>query len=102
MSSKRTEITDLIYNPVEAAFEAVVTVHDGPDTARYAESLKAPLTASFEAIIAGMTAHALKQHHSKTPGLRARLMAEGERLAVPDAHLAPLKTMLNGLLARAA
>ncbi|MEL7213586.1 MAG: hypothetical protein AAGK92_13055 [Pseudomonadota bacterium] len=102
MSSKRTEISDLIYNPAEAAFEAIVTVHDGPVTARYAESLQAPLNASFETISAGMIARAQKQHRSKTPGLRARLLADGEVLPVPRAHLAPLKTLLDGLVTRAA
>ncbi|WP_224824950.1 hypothetical protein [Cognatishimia sp. MH4019] len=102
MSSKRTEISELIYNPVETAFEAIVTIHDGPVTARYAASLKAPLNASFETISAGMIARAHKQHRSETPGLRTRLLADGESLPVPRAHLAPLKTMLDSLFARAA
>ena len=102
MSSHRTEITNLTYNAAEAAFEAIVTIHDGPVAARYAASLKAPLNAAFETISAGMIARALKQHGSARPGLRARLMSDRETLPLSAAHLAPLKQLLDGLFAKAA
>ena len=102
MSSHRTEITNLTYNAAEAAFEAIVTIHDGPVAARYAASLKAPLNASFKTISTGMIARALKHHTSDRPGLRARLMSDRDTLPLPAAHLAPLKQMLDSLVAQAA
>lgn len=102
MSSQKTKISDLIYNPADAAFEAIVTIQDGPATARYAASLKAPLNADFETISAGMIARALKQHRSSRPQLRARLVSDSAPLPVDTATLAPFKRLIDELFARAA
>lgn len=70
MQNIQPELTDVIYNAAEQAFEAKVTLHDGTDSHSYACAIEAPITMSFEDAAKGLTTQALRKHGAPV-GLRS-------------------------------
>lgn len=62
MQIEKTELTDVIYNAAEQAFEAKVTVHGAAQAQTYACAVNAPITMSFEEAAAGLARQALSKH----------------------------------------
>ncbi|MEM6310117.1 MAG: hypothetical protein AAF754_08705 [Pseudomonadota bacterium] len=62
MKQLQTEISNVIYNAAEQAFEARVSVHDSVNSVSYACSIKAPINMSFERAAKGLTQQALRRH----------------------------------------
>jgi hypothetical protein len=70
---EKLQLSNIVYNPERAGFEALVSVHDRGLTFRYPSFLPAPLHADFRLIADGLGKRALAVHRSKKPGLRAWL-----------------------------
>lgn len=70
MHNLKTELSDVIYNAAEQAFEAKVTIHEGTARTSYACAIEAPITMSFEDAAKGLTKQALRKHGAPR-GLRA-------------------------------
>ena len=75
MQTPRTELTGVIYNAAEQAFEAKVTVHDAKGTASYACAIEAPISLSFEDAAEGLARQALRKH-GMPRGLRSWMAHE--------------------------
>lgn len=74
MQNIRTEIGDVIYNPVEQSFEAKVTVHEGSRITSYPCAINAPITMSFPRAARGLVKQALRRH-GKPSALRSILQS---------------------------
>lgn len=64
MQSHPVQLTDVIYNAGTQSYEALVTVHDGSLTRKYACSINAPITMSFKDAAAGLRTQAMRRHAS--------------------------------------
>lgn len=64
MLRQQIEMSDVIYNAAEQAFEARVTIHSDTARVRYACSLPAPITTSFEEAARGLRREAFRQARS--------------------------------------
>ena len=87
MKHLQTEITNVIYNAAEQAFEANVTVHQAGNSTKYACSIKAPIDMSFERAAKGLTKQALRRHGAPT-GLFSRVAPMPARIVH---RIAPLR-----------
>ncbi len=56
------QLSDVVYNAATQSFEALVTVHDGTRTQRYACAIDAPITMEFEAAAKGLATQALRRN----------------------------------------
>ncbi len=79
MQTVQTELKDVIYNAAEQAFEAKVTIHEGPQSHSYACAIAAPMTMSFEDAAKGLSKQAMRKHGAPR-GLRATMARSGVRL----------------------
>ncbi len=62
MQTRPIELTNVIYNPANQCFEALVTVHDGDTTRKYPCAINAPIDMSFEDAAKGLSTQALRRH----------------------------------------
>lgn len=62
MHTRPIQMNDVIYNAAEQCFEALVTVHDGECTRKYACSINAPMSISFADAAAGLRKQAERRH----------------------------------------
>ncbi len=62
MQNPQTELSNVIYNAAEQAFEAKVTLHEGDRCFSYACAINAPITMSFEDAAKGLARQALRKH----------------------------------------
>ena len=58
MQTRQIQMNDVIYNAAEQCFEALVTVHDGDRSRKYACAINAPMTMSFDQAAKGLTTQA--------------------------------------------
>lgn len=65
MKTRPIQIDEVVYNASTQSFDALVTVHDGPLTRKYACAIQAPISMSFEVAAAGLTTQALRLHATK-------------------------------------
>lgn len=65
MQTHPIQLADVIYNAANQSYEALVTVHDGAQTRKYACSINAPLTTSFKDAASGLSKQALRRHASR-------------------------------------
>ena len=65
MQTRPIQMNDVIYNAAEQCFEALVTVHDGECSRKYACSITAPISTSFEDAAAGLRRQAERRHASR-------------------------------------
>ncbi|MGR3502199.1 hypothetical protein [Pseudaestuariivita sp.] len=75
----QAELSDVIYNAAEQAFEAVVTLPTSRGPLRYAASFPAPITLDFDAATAGLVTHAERMHRLNR-GMRA---GAARRMSLP-------------------
>ena len=62
MQTRPIQMNDVMYNAAEQCFEAVVTVHDGPLSRKYACSIQAPISMSFADAAKGLSKQAERRH----------------------------------------
>lgn len=67
MLRQKIEMSDVIYNAAEQAFEARVTIQSDAVHVRYACSLRAPITTSFEEAARRLRNNAIHQARSWAP-----------------------------------
>ncbi len=89
MQNQPVELTRVIYNPVDQAFEALVTVHDVSGTRNYACSIHAPIDMEFSRAKAGLTKQALRRHNGLS---HAEDLPHGRLLPHSIARLFKLRT----------
>jgi hypothetical protein len=65
MQTRPIQMNDVIYNAAEQCFEALVTVHDGDCSRKYACSINAPISTSFADAAAGLRKQAERRHTSR-------------------------------------
>lgn len=65
MQTRPIQMSDVMYNAAEQCFEALVTVHDGPVTRKYACSINAPISMSFADAAKGLSKQAERRHMSR-------------------------------------
>ena len=65
MQTRQIQMNDVIYNAAEQCFEALVTVHDGDRSRKYACAINAPMTMSFDQAAKGLTKQAERRHISR-------------------------------------
>ena len=70
MQSLKTELSEVIYNAAEQAFEAKVTVHAQQGPVTYACAIPAPINTSFEDAAKILATEALRRHGGPV-GLRS-------------------------------
>ena len=97
MQARPVQISDVIYNPASSCFEALVTVHDGDTSRRYACAIDAPIQMSFEDAASGLSKQALRRHAGESGLTSYRL----PRKAAPRAgrHAPMIKHWLDPLTA---
>jgi len=64
MQTRPIQLTDVIYNAANQSFEALVTVHDGELSRKYACAIDAPISMSYEDAAMGLTKQAVRRHKS--------------------------------------
>lgn len=62
MQTRPIQLDEVVYNASNQSFEALVTVHDGPLTRKYACAIDAPITMKFEDAASGLSTQALRRH----------------------------------------
>jgi len=82
MSSNKTRISQIAYNPAKRCFEAAVTLYDGDEAFTYPVSLPAPLDASYADVTRAVLDAAKQRHASDRTGLRSRRPAADD-VAMP-------------------
>lgn len=65
MQTRPIQLTDVIYNAANQSFEALVTVHDGELSRKYACAINAPISMTFQDAAKGLTTQALRRHRCK-------------------------------------
>ena len=65
MQTRPIQLTDVVYNAANQSFEALVTVHDGKCSRKYACAINAPISTSFQDAADGVARQALRRHTSK-------------------------------------
>ena len=65
MQTHPVQLTDVIYNAANQSFEALVTVHDGDSSRKYACAIDAPISMSFSDAAEGLTRQAIRRHKSR-------------------------------------
>ncbi len=65
MQTNPIQMSDVFYNAAEQSFEAVVTVHDGDRSRKYACSICAPITLSYKDAATGLSKQALRRHSGR-------------------------------------
>ena len=65
MQTYKTELSDVIYNAANQAFEALVTVRDFGHTHKYPCAITAPITMDFKDAAEGLTRQANRRHKRK-------------------------------------
>lgn len=71
MQTRPVQLTNVIYNAASQCFEALVTVHDGDKSKKYACAINAPIEMTFEDAATGLKTQALRRH-AGMPGLASR------------------------------
>lgn len=79
MQQMQTELSNVIYNAAEQAFEAKVIIHEGDQTHSYACAIEAPITMSFEDASSGLAKQAMRKHGAPN-GLRSLMTRKPLRL----------------------
>lgn len=74
MQTRPIQMTDVMYNAAEQCFEAVVTVHDGGLSRKYACSINAPISTSFAEAARGLSKQAERRHLGRG-GLHSEIKA---------------------------
>ncbi len=64
MQTRPIQLTEVIYNAADQSFEALVTVHDGGTSRKYACAIDAPIAMSFEDAAHGLSKQAMRRHAS--------------------------------------
>lgn len=82
-----TSIENLGYNPALEQFEAIVTMHRGGDTYRYACAIAAPITADFDDLAPVFRDQALRAHIGPAASLRLRGVTMPPRQPAPEMAL---------------
>lgn len=62
MQTRPIQMTEVIYNAANQSFEALVTVHDGDLSRKYACAIDAPISMPFNDAASGLTKQALRHH----------------------------------------
>ncbi len=65
MQTQKIEMTDVIYNAANQAFEALVTVHDFGRSHKYPCAIAAPITMDFQDAAEGLSRQAQRRHTRK-------------------------------------
>ena len=65
MQMRPIQLTEVIYNAANQCFEALVTVHDGELSRKYACAIDAPISMTFEDAAKGLTTQAMRRHQAK-------------------------------------
>lgn len=71
MQTRPVQLTNVIYNAASQCFEALVTVHDGDKSKKYACAIDAPIEMTFEDAATGLKTQALRRHAGMS-GLASR------------------------------
>jgi|AntRauMFilla1563_2_1112583.scaffolds.fasta_scaffold40522_2 ATP-dependent protease HslVU (ClpYQ) peptidase subunit len=64
--TQTTTLSEVIYNPANQCFEALVSVRESGSSRRYACAIEAPITMSFEDAARGLHTKALRLHAADT------------------------------------
>lgn len=64
MQTRPIQLTEVIYNAANQSFEALVTVHDGELSRKYACAINAPISMTFEDAAKGLTTQAIRRHQT--------------------------------------
>ena len=62
MQNYPIQLSDVIYNAATQTYDALVTVHDSVASRKYACSVQAPITMTFEDAAKGLRKQALRRH----------------------------------------
>ncbi|HDZ81521.1 MAG TPA: orotidine 5-phosphate decarboxylase [Roseobacter sp.] len=62
MQTRQIQMNDVMYNAAEQCFEALVTIHDGDCSRKYACSINAPMTMPFAEAALGLSKQAERRH----------------------------------------
>ena len=73
MQTRPVQLTNVIYNAADQSFEALVTVHDGDNSKKYACAINAPIGMTFKDAAKGLKTQALRRH-AGYPGLASRFI----------------------------
>lgn len=73
MQKRPVQLTDVIYNAADQCFEALVTVHDGDNSKKYACAINAPIEMTFADAAEGLKVQALRRHTGNA-GLASRFI----------------------------
>lgn len=65
MQSQPIQISDVIYNAGTQSFDALVIVHDGAQSRKYACSINAPINMTFKDAAFGLQKQAMRRHRTK-------------------------------------
>ena len=65
MQTRPIQLTEVIYNAANQTFEALVTVHDGDLTRKYACAIDAPISMTFADAASGLQKQALRRYQSR-------------------------------------
>lgn len=90
MQSQPIQLSDVIYNAGTQNFEALVTVHDGAQTRKYACAIQAPITMSFTDAAAGLRKQAMRRHANHR-GLLSTLKTHTAKPRAGRAKLDPMR-----------
>lgn len=91
MSSYSTEVQHLHYNAATQSFDALVVMHEGPDTLKFPTSLRLPIDSDFSFVSHKLVAQAKKQRARNASHLVARTPTGQTKLG----HLGELARQLS-------
>ena len=65
MQAPSLQLSEVTYNAADQTFESLVTVGDGETKRKYACSIDAPISMSFEDAASGLGVQALRRHEGR-------------------------------------
>ncbi|OWU86219.1 hypothetical protein ATO6_05100 [Oceanicola sp. 22II-s10i] len=82
MTTQKTRISQITYNPARRCFEASVTLFDGEQAYTYPISMPAPLDSAYSDISKAVLERARRKHEKALGPIRSTRLAE-DALAMP-------------------
>ena len=74
MTTEIVELSNVVYNPANQSFEALVTIHQGTTSRKIACAIDAPISMTFEDAASGLSTHAMRRFYSDN-GLSSHFIA---------------------------
>jgi len=96
------QLSDVIYNPANQTFQALVSVHDASGARRYACEIDAPIDMEFEDAASGLSRQALRRHDRGQSDSVIEITAPPPRTGHRDGALHPARQSTPQHHARAA